>query len=248
MFLTYLLEGKIQDDEELKQWLSHLGREIKGDFCIVAAKPYGGSSKKLLLPFIQRDIERIDTELHPVVYGDAIYFLIMDHKTSEDCRKKVSSVMKRLSLMELRFGISGRFSDIAKIKIYRDQAYFALHICLKRTDAIITYYSECALQQVFKTVSENLPSQSYIHPALSALEAYDHEHGSNYLATLSAYILSMCNIKETVNELHIHRNTLPYRLRVIEQIADIDLSQREIQVHLLVSLYMKQYIRQNRAS
>jgi len=241
MFLSRLMHGKIREPDELKQWLRHLNRKIKGDFCVVAAQPAEGAAEKPLLPFIQKSIERIDPGLHPVIFDDSIYLLIMNHATNQECLDQLDSVTSALSSLGLRFGISNRFSDILQIEIYRDQALYALLDCLKTSDAKVQYYSGCALKQLFGTVVQNLPEQSYMHPALNMLEVYDQKNGTDYLRTLSAYIVSMCNSLETVRELHIHRNTLPYRLDVIERITGINLSDPRTCAHLLCSFYIREY-------
>ena len=53
---------------------------------------------------------------------------------------------------------------------------------------------------------------------LGALEAYDREHRADLVSTLDAYFAAGCSPRETATRLHLHRNTVLYRL---QRIADI---------------------------
>ncbi len=239
MFLSSLIDGKIHNQTQLEQWQIQLGKKITGGFCIIAARPANDNAEKRLLPFIQRDILQREPELYPITSGDAIYFLITDCPDRKACDKKINYILSSLSFLNLRYGISNRFSDVMQIEIYRDQASFALYSCLQGgTDFL--HYSDCILQKIFGDILDHIPVQSCVHPAVQILEQHDKTNGTEYGATLSAYILSMCNTAATVAKLHIHRNTLPHRLNAIERIAEIDLSNTATCAHLLCSYYILQ--------
>ena len=238
MFLNNLFEGRIRDPAQLEQWSLRLDRTPVGDFCVAAAQPEKGHQERHLLPFIQRSILQLAPDLCPVVYEETLYFLIMNCRNQEDCRKKLKQLMYVLESFHLRFGASNRFSDIMQIEIYRDQASFALQVCLENKQKKMLDYQALTLQKICRDVLSNIPLQSCVHPAIDQLEQYDKQHGTEYEATLSAYILSMCNASETVATLHIHRNTLPHRLEAIQRMTELHLSDPEVCAHLLFSFYL----------
>ena len=63
------------------------------------------------------------------------------------------------------------------------------------------------------------------------------------LSTLIVYLDQNQNIKKTADSLHIHTNTLNYRLKRIEEILLTDLtdSQQLFNIHLAINIY--QYIK-----
>lgn len=63
---------------------------------------------------------------------------------------------------------------------------------------------------------DKLTWQSVCHPAIMQLIQYDRENESNFLETLQVYLKNERNITKTAQELHIHRNTLIYRINRIE--------------------------------
>lgn len=80
--------------------------------------------------------------------------------------------------------------------------------------------------------------RSYLHPAIEQLQRYDWSRGTEYVATLEAYVRSVCNKIKTMEKMHIHRNTLDYRLQKIIDITGIDFNDSMEYTHLLCSFYI----------
>ena len=53
------------------------------------------------------------------------------------------------------------------------------------------------------------------------MDREDRETGSQYIPTLEAYLSSDGNLKKLADAMHMHRNTLQYRLNRISQITGI---------------------------
>ncbi len=64
---------------------------------------------------------------------------------------------------------------------------------------------------------------SYCNNKLRKLEEYDHANGTFLLQTLEAYYMNGFNVGRTADVLYIHRNSLQYRLKKIEEILGIQL-------------------------
>ena len=75
-----------------------------------------------------------------------------------------------------------------------------------------------------------------LHPAIARLSAYDAESGSEMLATLRAYIDASCNQVECARAIHVHLNTLKYRLKRISEISGIDFKDQRDLLYLRISL------------
>jgi len=44
------------------------------------------------------------------------------------------------------------------------------------------------------------------------------------LETLQTYIISGCNISETAKKLYLHRHTITYRIKLISDLLEVDIS------------------------
>jgi sugar diacid utilization regulator len=79
----------------------------------------------------------------------------------------------------------------------------------------------------------------FINEILGPLFEYDQSRKGELLPTLFAYLERNQNAKEAAESIHVHTNTLMYRLKRIEEILSTDLSdsQQFLNIHLAVSLY-----------
>jgi DNA-binding PucR family transcriptional regulator len=56
------------------------------------------------------------------------------------------------------------------------------------------------------------------------LQAHDAEHGTHYAATLAAWLDHPGEPRTAATLLHIHPNTLRYRMQKLPEIVDLDLA------------------------
>ncbi len=70
------------------------------------------------------------------------------------------------------------------------------------------------------------------------LQKYDLENGTDYFLTYSTYLANDRNVVHTSRLLHIHRNTLMYRLDKIHDLISTDEEKPEQKLHLLFSMLL----------
>jgi DNA-binding PucR family transcriptional regulator len=61
------------------------------------------------------------------------------------------------------------------------------------------------------------------HGKVAALRAHDAAHGSQYIETLRAYLECLGDVSLASRNVHVHPNTLRYRLRRLSELIDLDL-------------------------
>ena len=101
----------------------------------------------------------------------------------------------------------------------------------------IVPFSDCVLDYLMAQLPPMAPL-NLVSPQLNALIEYDREKGTPYYETLRAYLLCERDIPRTSERLIIHRTTLIYRLRKIEEIAMIDMDDPWKRLYLLLSLWI----------
>ena len=84
----------------------------------------------------------------------------------------------------------------------------------------------------------------YCHPLVRRLMDYDERAGRDYIDTLRAYIETGRSFTKAAERLHMHRNSVIYRMRQIEELLDYDFSRDEYLFHLELSFRILDYIRQ----
>jgi DNA-binding PucR family transcriptional regulator len=72
----------------------------------------------------------------------------------------------------------------------------------------------------------------FITSWLCDLLAYDDEHGTEFVHTLTTLLERGCNQRATARALAVHRNTLVYRVRRITEISGHDVNDVETRLNL----------------
>ncbi|MDR7076026.1 DNA-binding PucR family transcriptional regulator [Neobacillus niacini] len=106
----------------------------------------------------------------------------------------------------------------------------------------ILCYTDLGVQRFILQNSEE-ELIDFIQEVLGPLIQYEQSRKGELLSTLIVYLDQNQNIKKTADFLHIHTNTLSYRLKRIEEIllTDLNDSQPLFNIHLAISIY--QYIK-----
>jgi len=78
------------------------------------------------------------------------------------------------------------------------------------------HYGDLGVHRVLFAMQEH---EEMITPALQRLIDHDARHHTDYVGTLAAYLACMGRLRATAERLNIHRNTLEYRIRRIQELA-----------------------------
>lgn len=83
----------------------------------------------------------------------------------------------------------------------------------------------------------------FYRATLAALADYDLKQHAELLKTLEAFFANLGNLAQTSEALHVHRNTLLYRLRRVGEISGLDLEDPEERLALWLALKAHRVIR-----
>lgn len=99
--------------------------------------------------------------------------------------------------------------------------------------------SAAALDALVAAIKSNTKLEGALHPALDALAEYDQANQAEFLRTLTVYLDNDCNAQKCGRLLFLHRNSLVYRIRRIQEITGCDLSDPAERAYLRLSLLLK---------
>jgi sugar diacid utilization regulator len=80
---------------------------------------------------------------------------------------------------------------------------------------------------------------SFARSVLAAVHAYDEQHQAKLASTLRCYMAHRCNATLTAQALHVHANTVGYRLRRIEGLLGIELDDPESLLQIQLALMIE---------
>ena len=181
---------------------------------------------------LMSDIKRLNTPCIACEYEERIVILTTASATDAIIRFFAS----RIEASNMAIGISMPFQDIGKTSIALAQAYFALGA---QPDPGIRYCRDLALPYLIQTLRENERTKHLLHPALGFLEQYDAGNHTEYFQTLWVFVQVGRNQTEAANALHIHLNTLKYRLGRIRELTDVDFGNQEEMYYIWLSMKLR---------
>jgi DNA-binding PucR family transcriptional regulator len=103
-------------------------------------------------------------------------------------------------------------------------------------------FADLGLYRVLHSLRDTPELASFYEQTLGPLAEYDRRAGQNLVETLEAYFAAHGNLSETAQRLVIHRNTLLYRIRRIQEVGSIDLEDPEARLSLQVALKAKRLL------
>lgn len=104
-------------------------------------------------------------------------------------------------------------------------------------------FSDLGVYRLLVRLRETPELWTFYRETLSALAAYDVKQDGELLKTLEAFFNHLGNLRATSEALHVHRNTLLYRLERIKQISGLDLDNAEEYFALWLALRAHRVLR-----
>ena len=123
----------------------------------------------------------------------------------------------------VRAGVSGT-TAITGLRAAMQEAGYARGIAAKSPRPAVVSGAQLASHQVLLAAVPDELRSSYRERVLAELVDYDRAHRSELVPTLRAYLEHSGSWARCAEQLHVHVNTLRYRVRRIEEISGRDLS------------------------
>ena len=221
-FLADLIKNPRQNVSDIRERLKLLGYNLKETFYIVAIPPVGHSFSDLKLDVILEHLKQIFLGSIYVIYEDTIVFLISRAMNQNLSEYEISQLSGYLTANQLKAGISNFFQNLEDTARFYQQAINSVHLGLRLKDnAPIYYYSDYYLYQMLEIYEkEDSEIRFLIHPGLMKLYLYDQEKKTDFMITLREYLTQPGQPAAIAEKLHIHKNTLLYRMGKIKEITD----------------------------
>jgi len=135
--------------------------------------------------------------------------------------------------LEEKFHIADVYGGFGNI--YSDMGH--VHKCLKEAKKVVEVkekfpgeaqsflaYQDLGVYQFMDVLLEKRIQDGFDNMAIKRLSEYDTSHNTELLVTLEAFLDESESMQKTAAKLHIHTNTLTYRLKRISEIMEVDLS------------------------
>ena len=103
----------------------------------------------------------------------------------------------------------------------------------------VVHFHQLGIFRYLDLIIEKKQLEPYMHPVIEKLEQYDKVNKTNLLETLEIYISHDSNINDAAKKLHVHSNTLNYRMKRIIEITDLDLKSANEKMSLFIEMLLR---------
>jgi len=160
---------------------------------------------------------------HLILRRDKILFLLLEEDSSDTQKHPLSptveSLLDRLS-RNRTIGISNPLVDSSRAPAAARQALWAQ--AGTSVDSPIMTYEEASPLPALQSQEE---AQALVSRVLGSLLEYDAANGSDLVHSLSAFLENHRSWQKCAQALNVHRQTVIYRMRRIEELTDRKLSE-----------------------
>ncbi len=130
-------------------------------------------------------------------------------------------------IAELRVGVSDLLGSPDRVPDAAQEAVWALSIA-EANELRVARYGDGAALLMPRTPAE---AQTLVDRVLGELLAHDQAHGTHYLGTVRAFVRADGSWQQAAADVHVHKQTLGYRLRKVEELTGRGFSRTEHLAH-----------------
>lgn len=176
---------------------------------------------------------RVNPNFHIPVEANGSCFALISDQVFSSCRNSNNQL---LDLNGISIGASMPFSSLQNLKTAMQQTQFSLHQANRQVGLFVCEMYAC--NYLLQSLRSMELTATLLHPAIEALNRYDAENQTELRRTLSEYLKQERNQLFTARALHIHPNTMRYRLQRITEIAGINLENADELKYLRLSNWL----------
>jgi purine catabolism regulator len=179
--------------------------------------------------------------------NEIVVFHAADPKDPVDTSMKLAKaisqeVQKQYPHARVAIGLGQAAQDISSWRTsYRD-AVQALELASRLSTDTPLYIGDLGVYQLILGLSDREKLMAFCEKTLGALVEYDRRQQADLIKTLEAFFNCHGNLSETADTLIVHRNTLLYRMKRINEIAQIDLDRPETRLALHLALTIRRLL------
>lgn len=205
---------------------------------ILLVKSKTASMTQPIQEYLIRILKQQFSHLTDFIYNGYLVCIICSDKDSfrDDYLVTLNEALKRFNLFG---GFSAPIKQLAHLSHHYRQVVNCLNLVeTQDPQDHILFFEDHTINTMLLTASQYFDIGEYCHSFILTLEEYDEKHQTQYVETLRRYVFNTKNLNSAARELHIHRNTLTYRMEKIFSILNIE----NIDQKLLTDLYMSYLI------
>lgn len=239
-FLREIAAGTIHSTQFIAEQLTAFHWKLNNRYCLleIVLNEFDGYLRELITSDLQKEFDTVS-----FMYDERFLLILsLDDAVSYE---KMTHTIEIILKHQPCFGIlSNDFYGFHHLPVYVRQT--------KRISALLKSgkiripdekscldYRSCFMNELQSILSEQIDPDSMMPAFLFRLKEYDNQHNSELFETLYQYLKWDRNLVKTSGILHIHRNTLVYRMEQIHRIVGESLENSDIRLLILLCIELQ---------
>lgn len=237
IFLS-LIDNKKIDYDNLNKQLEYRQWNEEDTYRLFILKPKLDSITKDLLILYCAEIENNICDSCVFIKDKNI---IIIHNEKNNNHSKTLKIFKKIcSKYMMNLGISLPFTSFSKLNLFYEQALYALSFQItSEANKFNHSFYDYAMDYIIET---HITSETiyFCHPDILKLWILDKSSNKDRINTLYLYLINERSITNTSQYLYLHRNTLIYRIKKINEMLDYDINDSYTRNYMVLSIKLLQ--------
>lgn len=219
--LSKLLDGADMKEDIVRKRMAFVGLALPSSFRVLVFRPVDAT--KTISPSFLRSqlLQGFRNSAGIVRDGEVIHVIDGSLELAEIAELLRSSVYTG----GVAAGASWTFREATMLWWAYQQADSALRLA-RAPRGIVATYDDTLVSHVGELASQGNPAvrEAMVLPQLRLLAEFDKRDGSDHVQSLAAYLNSGRSVAKAARELHVHKNSVYYRLQRINELTGLDLA------------------------
>lgn len=170
-----------------------------------------------------------------------------DDEEKEEVRSVFESIRQEIQTknkgLEVTIGIGRTRKGIDGLKESYEEAEQAVKILrLVTGNSKVAFLEEQGAYCVLSELKNSAPLGRYYAETIGRIEVYDHQNKTELLQTLEQYFKCGQNVRKTSEAMYLHRNSITYRIKKIEEISGRKLDSSDDNFEIQLALLLRHLI------
>ncbi len=236
---TELIDGSIKNKQALDERMQYLAPRTTLPLSLILIDYLSSKFDEEAIQKLKNKIKLEFPKSQIIAYDE--YLLIFTKSNSSGI--KSSSLLGLMREGNIRAIYSSAISDYLQIKAtYKTCIETLFLIKNSNIEGNLFHNDNYKFLHLLYDTEKNRNLRKYCKAQVLEMIEYDKANNTNYYKTLKCYCLKNRNTIDTASALFIHRNTLRYRLKKIEELFDISTEDLDTYFDLLFNIKILDYI------
>ena len=219
---------------------SALSIPTSGSSAVVGFAPCGDFDIGTLAPSIRLHASAFRRESLVTTIGARIYALFPGVASGTPISAWTADAVGRIETrtsLALRAAVAAPIADLEAVAVAR----FEVDRVLDGTtgEVRVTTLEESRTSVLLGEILELIGNHEQLRdPRIAALDRYDASNDARMRESLDRYLACFGDVRSAAESLHVHPNTLRYRIRRVEQILELDLTDPDARLLVEIQLRM----------